>query len=182
VDNPPLQLVRQYDPSTLVLPDPPRILPLRRRQAPPPAAHHGPAVAVHGDLVALRAHAVSFTLGFAVHVAHPRIEHVTELSPVDRLHKLRTLEEWLTWQLEHTRQKIKTLEEQAQAIGDYVTEPERRAGRAVGVTIHTATCPKIDRPAATLNATDAQYALVKDSSFNHPCENCRPDTALGLAN
>ncbi|MFF0164123.1 DUF6233 domain-containing protein [Streptomyces sp. NPDC005263] len=64
-----------------------------------------------------------------------------------------------------------------------MTEQERRAGQAVGVTVHTADCPKIHQPVATLTSTDAQYALVKDASFTHPChpcQPCRPDQTLGI--
>ena len=106
---------------------------------------------------------------------------MTDLSPVERLAKLRTLADWLEWQLRQTRQKIEQAEQQARATTGYVTEQERKAGQAVGVTIHTADCTKISQPVATLDATDTQYTLIKDPGFHHPCQHCRPDIALGIA-
>lgn len=105
---------------------------------------------------------------------------MTDLSPVERLAKLRTLADWLEWQLRDTRRKIEAVEQQVRATTGYVTEQERKAGQAVGVTIHAADCAKIQQPVATLDATQAQYALVKDDGFNHPCQHCRPDKALGI--
>jgi hypothetical protein len=105
---------------------------------------------------------------------------MSDLTPVERLAKLRTLEQWLDWQLRDTRRRIEAAEQQARAVTGYITEPERKAGQAVGVTIHTADCPHIQQAAATLDATKAQYALVKDGGFNHPCAHCRPERALGI--
>jgi hypothetical protein len=105
---------------------------------------------------------------------------MSDLSPVERLAKLRAVEEWLDWQLRQTRQRIEQVERQTRATGGYVTEQERKAGSAVGVTIHTAHCPKISKPVTTLDATKAQYALIKDPGFQHPCEHCRPDKVLGI--
>jgi hypothetical protein len=105
---------------------------------------------------------------------------MSDLSPVERLAKLRTLESWLDWQLRDTRRKIETVEQQTRVTGGYVTEQERKAGQAVGVTIHAADCAKISQPVTTLDATKAQYALIKDPGFQHPCEHCRPDKALGI--
>jgi hypothetical protein len=106
---------------------------------------------------------------------------VNDLSPVERLAKLRALEEWLAWQLDNTRRKIKAVKQQARAATGYITEPERKAGQPVGVTIHTADCTKIQQAVTSLDATKAQYALIQDPGFNHPCEHCRPDRALGIA-
>jgi hypothetical protein len=105
---------------------------------------------------------------------------MSDLTPVERLAKLRTLAEWLEWQLRDTRRKIEAAELQARAVTGYVTEPERKAGQPVGVTIHAADCPKISQPVTTLDATKAQYALIKDPGFQHPCQHCRPDRALGI--
>ena len=105
---------------------------------------------------------------------------MTDLPPGERLAKLRALEEWLAWQLESTRRKIADLERQVRAVDGYVTEAERRDGKPVGVTIHAAGCPEISEPVTTLDATQAQYALLKDRGFNSPCEHCRPDKVLGI--
>jgi hypothetical protein len=109
-----------------------------------------------------------------------RHQHMSDPPPAERLANLRTLEVWLGWQLRDTQRKIEQVEQQTRATGGYITEQERRAGQAVGVTIHAADCPKIHQPVATLTATDAQYALVKDASFTHPCQHCRPDKTLGI--
>jgi hypothetical protein len=106
---------------------------------------------------------------------------MSDLTTAERLAKLRAVEEWLDWQLRQTRQRIEQVEQQARAITGYITEQERKAGQAVGVTVHAADCPKISQPVATLDATKAQYALIKDPGFHHPCQHCRPDKALGVA-
>ncbi|MFI6249066.1 DUF6233 domain-containing protein [Streptomyces sp. NPDC051016] len=105
---------------------------------------------------------------------------MSDLTLVERLAKLRALEVWLDWQLKDTRRKITELEHRTNAVTGYVTEQERRAGKPVGVTIHRAGCPRIQQPVAVLDATQAQYTLLKDASFNHACVHCRPDTALGI--
>jgi hypothetical protein len=48
---------------------------------------------------------------------------MNDLPPVERLAKLRALEEWLDWQLNSTRVKIRTLEVQ-------VEQDRKRAQRA----------------------------------------------------
>ena len=111
---------------------------------------------------------------------HPRLEHVSDLSPSERLAKLRAVETWLEWQLRDTRRRIEQVAAEARAVDGYITEAEHRAGKAVGVTIHAADCTRIGQPAARLDATEAQYALVKDDDFHHPCQHCRPDVALGI--
>lgn len=105
---------------------------------------------------------------------------MTDLPPAERLAKLRALEEWLDWQLRQTRHRIEQVEQQVRATDGYITEPERKAGQPVGVTIHAADCSKISQAVASLDATKAQYALVKDASFTHPCQHCRPDKTLGV--
>lgn len=105
---------------------------------------------------------------------------MSDLTPAERLAKLRALEEWLDWQLRDTRRKIEQTAEQVRIVHGYVTEPEQQAGSPTGVTIHSADCPHIRHPVATLNANDAHYALLKDPKFQHPCQHCRPDKQLGL--
>lgn len=105
---------------------------------------------------------------------------MSDLPPSERLAKLRAVEAWLDWQLKDTRRKIEQVAEQVRAVDGYVTEQERQAGKPVGVTIHAADCAKIGQPVTTLDATKAQYALLRDPSFTHPCQHCRPDIALGI--
>jgi hypothetical protein len=106
---------------------------------------------------------------------------MNDMPPAERLAKLRAVEQWLEWQLQDTRRRIEAVEQQVRAVDGYVTEQERHAGRPVGVTIHAADCAKVQHPVASLTATKAQYALLKDPAFTHPCEHCRPDIALGTA-
>ncbi|MGW1744615.1 DUF6233 domain-containing protein [Streptomyces sp. NPDC002092] len=105
---------------------------------------------------------------------------MSDLSPSERLAKLRAVEAWLEWQLRDTRRRIEQVAAEARAVDGYITEAEHRAGKPTGVTIHAADCPKIQQAVANLDATTAQYALVKDSGFNHACQHCRPDVALGI--
>jgi len=105
---------------------------------------------------------------------------MSDLSPTERLAKLRAVEAWLAWQLQETRRRIEQVAAEVRAVHGYVTEQERQAGKPVGVTIHAADCARIGQPVATLDANEAQRALLKDSGFNHPCQHCRPDVALGL--
>lgn len=106
---------------------------------------------------------------------------MSDLTPAERLAKLRALEEWLAWQLEQTRRKIGDLEQQVRTVHGYVTEAERQAGKPTGVTIHSADCPHIRQPVTALDATEAQHAMVRDPGFQHPCQHCRPDKQLGIA-
>jgi hypothetical protein len=106
---------------------------------------------------------------------------MSELSPFERLAKLRALEEWLDWQLRDTRRKIEQVAAETRATHGYVTEPERRAGKAVGATIHTADCPRIGQAVTAISDTDARQAITRDPTFMHPCAHCRPDIALGTA-
>ncbi|MFJ4785174.1 DUF6233 domain-containing protein [Streptomyces sp. NPDC088794] len=106
---------------------------------------------------------------------------MSELSPFERLAKLRALEEWLDWQLRDTRRKIEQVAEQARTTHGYVTEQERHAGNGVGVTIHIADCPRIGQAVTAISDTDARQALTRDPTFMHPCAHCRPDIALGTA-
>lgn len=105
---------------------------------------------------------------------------MSDLTPTERLAKLRAVEAWLAWQLRETRRRIEQVEQQARAVGGYVTEQERRAGKPVGVTIHAADCKRIGQAVASLDANEAQTALTKDPGFTHACQHCRPDLALGI--
>lgn len=102
---------------------------------------------------------------------------MSDLSPIERLTKLRAVEAWLDWQLRETRRRIEQVEQQLQTTGGYVTEPERKAGQAVGATIHRADCARIQQPTSILTETEARFALAKDPTM-HPCVHCRPERAL----
>jgi len=105
---------------------------------------------------------------------------MSDLSPVERLAKLRALEEWLAWQLEHTRRKIADLEQAQQAVVGYVVEKQIREGHPLGATIHRADCTMPQRETSPFSAEDARAALEKDGRFFHGCELCMPGKTLGL--
>ncbi|MGW0795203.1 DUF6233 domain-containing protein [Streptomyces sp. NPDC002692] len=103
---------------------------------------------------------------------------MSDLTPVERLAKLRTLEQWLDYQLRDTRRKIKEGEEWLAASGGYVSEREIKAGEPIGVTLHAASCTRIQHPTAVLDEAEARFALNKDGGFIHPCVHCHPEKAL----
>lgn len=63
---------------------------------------------------------------------------------------------------------------------EYVSEQEIHKGHPLGCTIHIGDCTMAARPTTGLTAEEARRALTKDAQFFHPCEFCRPDTALGI--
>ncbi|MEV7975476.1 DUF6233 domain-containing protein [Streptomyces sp. NPDC086519] len=103
---------------------------------------------------------------------------MSDLTLVERLAKLRAVEAWLDWQLRQTRHRIEQTEQQVRAAGAYTTEQERRAGQAVGVTLHTADCARIQQPVNMLTEAEARFALAKDAGFTHPCVHCHPEKQL----
>lgn len=103
---------------------------------------------------------------------------MSDLTPAERLAKLRAVEAWLDWQLRDIRRRIEQVEAQAKAASGYITEPERHAGQVIGATIHTATCTHIHNPTATLTEAQARFALAKDAGTMHPCVHCHPEKEL----
>jgi hypothetical protein len=103
---------------------------------------------------------------------------VNDLSPAERLAKLRTLEEWLAWQLDQTRRKIRDLE-QAPPEG-YALEPKRHPKHPQPALIHTASCTMPQRDTSPIDASDARIALTKGGEGIAGCEFCEPGKALGL--
>jgi len=61
----------------------------------------------------------------------------------------------------------------------YISEQAIHQGHPLGCTIHVGGCVMATRPVTGLTAEEARGALSKDARFFHPCEFCRPDTALG---
>lgn len=116
----------------------------------------------------------------------PSIEHVNDLSPADRLAKLRTLEEWLDWQLNATRQKIRTTEAQIerdrhQAARAYAEmrwklQPSRNGDRRA--TLHRGGCGIYKNEHGYLERSDVLLALDDDSLAVEMCEICKPETGL----
>lgn len=105
---------------------------------------------------------------------------MSELSAGERLAKLRTLEEWLAWQLQDTRRKIQDVERQVQEQAGYIVEKEISKGHPLGATIHLADCTMAQRETRTISGEEARFALTKDGGFFTPCEFCDPRKALGV--
>jgi len=106
-----------------------------------------------------------------------RIEHMPDLPPAERLAKLRTLEEWLAWQLETTRRKIRDLEQQQRQPARYVIEPKRDPKHPEPATIHLADCTMAQRDTVPVSADEARLGLDKDPDIA-ACEFCAPDKTL----
>jgi hypothetical protein len=105
---------------------------------------------------------------------------MTDLPPAERLAKLRTLEEWLAWQLDQTRRNIAAVEREVQQEAGYIVEKEIREGHPLGATIHLATCTMVQRETRTVSADEARHALTKDKQFFQACEFCAPAASLGI--
>ncbi|WP_265560974.1 DUF6233 domain-containing protein [Streptomyces hygroscopicus] len=103
-----------------------------------------------------------------------------DLSPSERLAKLKALEEWLAWQLDQTRRKIADLEQQQARPVEYKLEQKLRESHPLGATIHLADCTMTQRETRPISPDDARAALSKDRKFFMSCEFCRPDTKLGI--
>jgi hypothetical protein len=108
----------------------------------------------------------------------PNIEHVTDLSPAERLAKLRTLESWLDWQLHDTRRKIRDLEQAA--APRYVIEPKQHPKHPAPALIHLADCTMAQRATSPVEADAARIGLTKDPELIAACEFCAPGRSLGL--
>jgi hypothetical protein len=108
-----------------------------------------------------------------------RLEHMSDLTPVERLSKLRTLEQWLDWQLHDTRRKIRDLEAEASAPVGYVVEKKVRDDHPLGAIVHRADCTMPERETRPISADDARTALAKDAKFFQACEFCAPGKSLG---
>jgi hypothetical protein len=104
---------------------------------------------------------------------------MTDLPPAERLAKLRTLEEWLAWQLQDTQRKIAAVEQQVREQA-YVVEKEIREGHPLGATVHLDTCTMAQRETRPVSADEARFALTKDKQFFQACEFCAPGKALGI--
>jgi CHASE3 domain sensor protein len=108
-----------------------------------------------------------------------RIERMTDLPPGERLAKLRTLEEWLRWQLQDTQRKIAAVEQQVREQA-YVVEKAIREGHPLGATVHLADCTMAQRETRQVSADEARFALTKDKGFFTSCEFCAPAASLGV--
>lgn len=105
---------------------------------------------------------------------------MSDLSPAERLAKLRALEEWLDWQLRDTRRKIAQTEQQIHDQAGYISEQAITEGHPLGATIHRANCTRIERPVTTLTADQARAALTNDATFFGSCKTCDPRNTLDI--
>jgi hypothetical protein len=109
---------------------------------------------------------------------------MNDLSPGERLAKLRALEEWLDYQLRTTRAKIRTLEAErdrerkaaarAWAEQQFKVEPARDR-RTV---LHRGGCGIWKGEHAFLSREEALLALEDDSLAVEMCSVCNPEPAL----
>ncbi|MER6350699.1 DUF6233 domain-containing protein [Streptomyces sp. NPDC001634] len=104
---------------------------------------------------------------------------MSDLPPAERLAKLRTLEEWLDWQLRDTRRKIEQLERQQQPAR-YVIEPKQHPKHPEPARIHLADCTMAQRKTSPISEHDARLGLTKDPDNIAACPFCEPDKTLGL--
>jgi hypothetical protein len=106
---------------------------------------------------------------------------MTDLPPAERLAKLRTLEEWLAWQLDQTRRKIHDLEQAAKQPVRYVIEPKQNPKHPDPARIHLADCTMPNRKTMPVDASEARIGLTKDAENVAACDFCNPGESLGLA-
>jgi hypothetical protein len=105
---------------------------------------------------------------------------MNDLSPAERLAKLRVLREWLEWQLNSTLQKISELEQAAGQSAGYVLEPKPNPKHPAPALIHVAGCTMTNRKTSPVTEHNARLSLTKDRDHFAPCEFCAPDKELGL--
>ena len=116
----------------------------------------------------------------------PIFEHVNDLSPEERLEKLRTLESWLDWQLRTTRDRIRDLQaemerdrrqqQRARAEGAWKLQPDRARARAS--ILHRGGCTLWEGAAGYLSREDVLLALDDETMTIEMCGICRPETGL----
>lgn len=114
------------------------------------------------------------------------IERMNDLTPSERLVKLRALEEWLAWQLGDTRRKIRQLEAdqererkaaaRAWAEARFKLEPVR--GEERRSVLHRGGCGIWKGEHGFLDRQEALLALEDESMAVEECSVCNPGPAL----
>lgn len=109
---------------------------------------------------------------------------MSDLPPAERLAKLRTLEEWLDWQLGNTRSRIRTLEaemdrerkqaQRAWAEARWKLEPARDR-RSV---LHRGGCGIWKGEHGYLERREVLEALADETLVVEMCGVCQPETGL----
>lgn len=112
---------------------------------------------------------------------------MNDMRPEERLAKLRTLEEWLDYQLRTTRARIATLQadierdrrqrEQARREQQWKLQPSRAAGDRTS-TLHRGGCTLWTSEMGYLSREDVLLALQDDTMTVEMCQICRPETGL----
>lgn len=102
------------------------------------------------------------------------------MQPAERLAKLRTLEQWLDWQLRDTRRKIEALETADRPAVGYVIEPKAHPAHPRPALIHRADCTMAQRKTSPVDDNQARIGLTKDPANIAACEFCAPGDSLGL--
>ncbi|MGW1885304.1 DUF6233 domain-containing protein [Streptomyces sp. NPDC001970] len=108
---------------------------------------------------------------------------------VSRLERLRSVREWLAWQLRRTDQTIAELERQevvAARAARTLPPPQpgwklamqRTGGKATPDAVHTSDCSMAGKHTKPLTRAQALRALTEDGVA--PCPYCRADTDLGV--
>jgi hypothetical protein len=109
------------------------------------------------------------------------------MPPEERLTKLRTLEEWLDYQLRTTRARIATLEaevererrqrERAWREQRWKLQPQRSAEDTPAI-LHRGGCSLYPNPTGYIDRHEAQLALADPDLPLECCAICRPETGL----
>lgn len=110
---------------------------------------------------------------------------MNDMPPEQRLAKLRALEEWLDWQLNSTRAKIRTVEaeverdrrqrERAYAEARWKLEPTREGRRTV---LHRGGCSIWQGEVGYLERQEVLLALEDDTITVEMCQVCNPEPGL----
>lgn len=108
------------------------------------------------------------------------------MPPGERLAKLRTLEEWLDYQLRTTRARIRDLQDEmererrqqqrARAEQQWKLQPDRARKRVS--TLHRGGCTLWTSEMGYLSRDEALLALDDETMTIEMCGICRPETGL----
>jgi hypothetical protein len=109
---------------------------------------------------------------------------MNDLSPVERLAKLKALEEWLAWQLNSTRAKIRTVEAE-------VEQEKKRAARAWAearwklepardrrTVLHRGGCGIWTKQTGFLERDEVLLVIEDESLVVEMCGVCNPEPGL----
>ena len=108
----------------------------------------------------------------------PIIEHVNDLPPAERLAKLKALEEWLDWQLNSTRAKIRTVEAEVEREKHAEMRWKLEPARDRRSVLHRGGCGIWKGEAGYLEREEVLLALEDDSLVVEMCGVCNPEPGL----